>query len=289
MKEFLKKSIVICLIIFIILFELRRVEILVFRMDETIFNENFIHKTIGVVALIFFIIFLPNIGFKDKKPIRNISIGLALGLAAFLIAYSVECLVLFIKNNSLSLEFYVTRFSIESKEVEKYTTFGFIVICITFNVINVFMEEGFFRGVFTKILSKDHPERTAIIISAVLFGVWHIVSPFRDFLDGKTNFLTFLVVGLGYVILSFLMGLKWGMLYKLTGSLYAGMVDHFINNCIATNLLHVISGGEADNLMIVRVLIAQALSLTFISIWYFKEKKKQVIVIDSDVSSQQSK
>ena len=119
--------------------------------------------------------------------------------------------------------------------------------------------------------------------------MWHIVSPFRDFLDGKTNFLTFLVVGLGYVILSFLMGLKWGMLYKLTGSLYAGMVDHFINNCIATNLLHVISSGEADNLMIVRVLIAQALSLTFISIWYFKEKKKQVIVIDSDVSSQQSK
>ena len=271
--NFLKKSIVICLIIYLALFLLRSLEVLWLRMDESIFNENFIHKTIGVVALIFLIVFIPNIGFKDNKLIKNLAIGLALGLTAFLISYSFECLILFLKNGSVSLEFYVTRFSLKNNEVEKNTTFGFILLCILFNIINVFMEEGFFRGLFTKILSKDHPERFAIILSAILFGVWHIVSPFRDFIDGKSTFINFLVMGLGYIFLSFLMGLKWGMLYKLTGSLYAGMVDHFINNCIATNLLHVISSGEADNLMIVRVLIAQTLSLTFISIWYFKKKE----------------
>ena len=281
-REFFKKSIVICLIIYAILFAIRSVEILALRMDETIFNENFIHKTIGVIALIFFIILIPNIGFKDNKPIKNIGIGLALGVSAFLISYSVECLILSIKNGSVGLEFYVTRFSIESKEVEKYTAFSFILICIVFNIINVIMEEGFFRGLFTKILSKDHTVKISIIISAILFGVWHIVSPFRDFLDGESSFLNFLVMGLGYIILSFLMGLKWGMLYKLTGSLYAGMVDHFINNCIATNLLHVISGGEADSLMIVRVLIAQALSLAFISIWYHKAKNKEITTLDSE-------
>ncbi len=285
-SSFFKKTIIICLIIYVILFALRSIEILVLRLDESVFNENFIHKTIGVVALIFFIILLPNIGFKDKKPIRNILIGLGLGLTAFFISYSIECLNLSIKNGSVSLEFYVTRFSMESKEVEKNTGFGFIILCIVFNIINVVMEEGFFRGVFIRILSKDHSVRFAIIISAVLFGVWHIVSPFRDYLDGEASFLNFLVMGLGYIILSFLMGIKWGMLYKLTGSLYAGMVDHFINNCIATNLLHVISNGEADSLMIVRVLIAQALSLTFISIWYCRKKKKENVIENNQIESE---
>lgn len=52
----------------------------------------------------------------------------------------------------------------------------------------------------------------------------------------------------------------------MTGSLYAGMADHFFNNCIATNLLHVITESGIDEMMIVRVLIAQVLSFVVIAL-----------------------
>ena len=67
-------------------------------------------------------------------------------------------------------------------------------------------------------------------------------------------------LGVGYIILAGMMGIKWGLLYKMTGILYAGMADHFFNNCIATNLLHITTESGTDEMMIVRVMIAQLLS-----------------------------
>ena len=65
-----------------------------------------------------------------------------------------------------------------------------------------------------------------------------------------------------------MMGIKWLLMYRLTGSLYAGMTDHFFNNCIATNLLHLTTESGTDELMIVRVLIAQLLSFIVVTaIW----------------------
>ena len=42
------------------------------------------------------------------------------------------------------------------------------------------------------------------------------------------------------------------------------MADHFFNNCIATNLLHVITETGTDEMMIIRVAIAQLLSFTVV-------------------------
>ena len=54
---------------------------------------------------------------------------------------------------------------------------------------------------------------------------------------------------------STLIGLKYAMLAKITGSLFAGMADHFVNNTII-NILHVISISEIDQLQTVRISIA---------------------------------
>ena len=71
------------------------------------------------------------------------------------------------------------------------------------------------------------------------------------------------------------MGIKWGLLYKMTGSLYSGMADHFFNNCIATNLLHITTEEGIDDMMIVRVMIAQFLSFGIVlTIWLIRKKKQ---------------
>lgn len=72
-----------------------------------------------------------------------------------------------------------------------------------------------------------------------------------------------------------LMGIKWALMYRMTGSLYAGMADHFFNNCIATNLLHLSTESGTDELMIVRVLIAQLLSFAVVIAFWMKRKKEK--------------
>ena len=56
----------------------------------------------------------------------------------------------------------------------------------------------------------------------------------------------------------------------MTGSLYAGMADHFFNNCIATNLLHVTTESGIDEMMIIRVMIAQLLSFAVVLVVWKK-------------------
>ena len=67
---------------------------------------------------------------------------------------------------------------------------------------------------------------------------------------------------------SALVGFKFAMIGKLTGNLYMGIGDHFVNNTIV-NILHVINTeGEADQLTTVRISIAQSVSFTAVLIWF---------------------
>ena len=49
------------------------------------------------------------------------------------------------------------------------------------------------------------------------------------------------------------------------------------NNCIATNLLHVMTESGTDEMMIVRVLIAQCLSFGIVA-WIWRRRKQKVSI-----------
>ena len=83
-------------------------------------------------------------------------------------------------------------------------------------------------------------------------------------------------MGIGYIVLAGIMSLKWSLLYKLTGSLWVGLGDHLFNNVIVTNLVHVVSNNEVDNMQIVRILIGQLLSFIIVLVIYNKKMKERV-------------
>ena len=93
-------------------------------------------------------------------------------------------------------------------------------------------------------------------------------------MNGEMSFAAMVLMGIGYMILSGIMGIKWGLLYRVTGNLWAGLGDHLFNNTVATNMLHVISLTGADELQIVRIMIAQLISFVFVLAVYSKNKKQ---------------
>ena len=142
------------------------------------------------------------------------------------------------------------------------------------NIINVIMEEGMFRGFFLKIISKENTFFKSNLIVALLFGIWHFVMPLRSFIYGEINFISLFIMMIGYMILSGIMSVKWGLLYEMTGSLFIGIGDHLFNNIVATNLLHIVTVTGVDELQIVRIMIAQILSFIIIYMIYRKNKDK---------------
>ena len=144
------------------------------------------------------------------------------------------------------------------------------------------MEEGLFRGFYIEYINKKYDIRKAIFISALLFGLWHLITPIRSLIDGDMNFISFIIMSVGYVVLSGIMGIKWRLLYKMTGSVWMGLADHFFNNCIVTNLLNVVTSTGVDEMQIDRGLIGELTSFVAILI-YMKYKKIKIESFEKEI------
>lgn len=274
MKDIEKKRPVLsCIILFAICGVFRIIEYFVIKTDETIFAENFFHKAFGIAVLAVVLhsrgSTWKSIGFTKGKMVSDILKGFLLGGCCFLVAYSMECLTLYLTNQNVSLAFYISGFTLNGETV-RHGGFLFLLLCIVLNLINVWMEEGVFRGLFIKILAEKLSFIRAILLIAFLFGIWHLVMPFRDYVQGNLSLADSLIMGIGYIVLAGIMSIKWSLLYKMTRALWMGLGDHLFNNVIVTNLLHVISNGEADSMQIIRIMIGQMLSFAIITIWYRK-------------------
>lgn len=275
-KSIKKQPMLSCAIIFTVCSFARLIEYFIIRTDETVISENFLHKLFGIILLAIILRSLQSnwesIGFIRNGIISGIVKGFALGDFCFIVAYSIECLILYHINQNVSLAFYISGFSLNG-ETAKQDSILFLSLCVVFNLINVWMEEGIFRGLFMKILAPKLSFIRATLLIALLFGTWHWVMPLRDYMDGNTSLPNLLIMGIGYIILAGIMSIKWSVLYRITGALWVGLGDHLFNNVIVTNLLHVISNGEADSMQIIRIMIGQILSFSVVMLYYRKTAK----------------
>ena len=269
------KIVFIVLLIYISCFVFRGFEYFILRTDQTVWGEAFIHKLIGI--MIFYSVAklygmnLKDIGFGKNNVLRNLLKGLGFGLSVFIVAYITEILILIVQNKFAMVQIYVSAYAIDGN-IGNQTAFIFFIICILGNIINVVMEEGLFRGLFQKMLEYKYSFIVSAIISSVLFGVCHIMAPVRSYCDGMIGVSGLLVNMIMLVITSGIIGFKFCLLAKMTGSLYMSMSDHFVNNTII-NIFHVISDTGVDELQVVRIAVAQSLSFIIVLIFYRRNYK----------------
>ncbi|NCC10478.1 MAG: CPBP family intramembrane metalloprotease [Bacteroidia bacterium] len=101
----------------------------------------------------------------------------------------------------------------QSMDLLKINLFGLLAI----TVLGPIMEEFLFRGAITKVLLANYSPRQAILLSAALFGVFHL-NPAQ-------------------LVPAFLMGILFAWVFYKTGSLLLCMVMHILNNSISMALM----------------------------------------------------
>ena len=256
----------------------RTLEYFVLRTDQTGVGEAIVHKVLGIVIL--FVVSacvkltVTQIGFVKEKAFCNLVKGLAFGCSVFALAYGVEIMIAVSQGSFSSLQLYVSTYAI-SQNTGYRTEFLFFLICIIGNIVNVIMEEGIFRGLFTKLLNQKYTFVVSAMISSGLFGFWHMIGPVRNYVDGAVSMNGMIMNIAMLVVTSTLVGFKFAMLTQMTGSLYMAMGDHFVNNTIV-NLLHVVSDTGADEMMVVRVAIAQSVAFILVLLCYICRCRKSL-------------
>lgn len=273
----MKKPILLILGIYFICALVKDFEFLVLKTDQTFLEENIICKLFAIGVIFFCLhkmrISWSGIGFKKSGMIRGGLLGLFLGIVTFSISYSAEYLIL--KNMGLhpKFSFYIANFTISSQNVLG-VSMPALIICLLGNIINVWAEEGLFRGLLFQIGKTFYTQKTANLIQALLFGIWHVITVIVWVLDGSIGIPAALILSAGYLVLAGILGYEWGLCLALTGTLWAGVFEHFFNNFIS-NTLHVITETGVDELQIIRIVISNVLSLLIV-ILLTKARKRPV-------------
>ena len=258
-----KKPLLLILGIYLICELVKDFEFLVLKTDQTFLAENIICKLFAIGMIFFCLhklrISWNSIGFKRSGMIQSGILGLSLGIVTFSISYFVEYLIL--KNMGLhpQFAFYIANFTISNQNVIGLSMSA-LIICILGNIVNVGAEEGLFRGVLFQIGKMSYTQKTANLIQSLLFGLWHVITVVIWVLDGSIDIPTALIMSIGYIALAGILGYEWGLCFALTGTLWAGVFEHFFNNFIS-NTLHVITETGVDVLQIIRIVISNVLSL----------------------------
>jgi membrane protease YdiL (CAAX protease family) len=241
--------------------------------------DNFINKAAGIAILLLALKvfgYSPGgIGFRKDRP-RYLALGLITGALCFTAAYGIEFVILYVQGQAPRLEWYVSGFSLTGETV-KQAGFVAYLLCVVFNIVNVLMEEGVFRGLFIKLGTEKYSFAKANWFAALLFGVWHLSMPVKSVADGQMQLAEAVMMGIGYVTLAMIMGVKWGLWLRNSKCLWFGAAEHFFNNTI-TNILHIAGAGGDDEMQIVRIIFAQMLSLAITLIVNQRYKKNTAAV-----------
>lgn len=263
-----RRTIRIIGLIFLLLMIIRTIEIIFVKTDQTWIGENILHKICCIllvwIALDMLRLHPNDLGFAKKGLFTGLKYGLALGISTFFLAYAAEFTALLAMGKHPSLRFYITNFSLAQTHTTGNSLLA-VTVCLIGNLINVYAEEGLFRGLFRKIGMQHHSQKTANIIQALLFGLWHITNVINPLLDGSIKIAAAVLMGIGYIVLSGILAYEWGIYAAMTGTLWTGTFEHLFNNFIS-NSLHTATETGVDEQMIIRITLSNILSLLFVLI-----------------------
>jgi membrane protease YdiL (CAAX protease family) len=271
---------------FLIIFAMRLADSFLLRTDQGIIGELFTHKLAGIVLLALAVYFLrykwSDIGFKKDQLLSGILRGIVIGGTAFIVAYVIEIIIGIIQGKTPALQYYVTSYNITGN-TQLNSGILFIFICIIGNIINVIMENGIFNGLFITTAEKRYSFAKAnILFSSLLFGFWHSVMPFRNYIDGNQTIMGMLMTILLLFSTSFIFSVMVGMQYKQASSLWDGMTVHFINNA-CVNMFHVVfanaeTGAGTESNPTMRIAIAQTIMFIIVLVRWFMWKKQKIYI-----------
>jgi membrane protease YdiL (CAAX protease family) len=247
------------IILMLIAFSFRLIDIFVLRLDERL-GEIILSKTLGFGLVLLFVWAIGwkpgSIGFHGRRLSESLLIGVVITVLPFVIAYSVEWIVL----QGMGQE---PRLLFSAIDPKAGVTGGllFALWLVGGNFVNSFMEEGLFRGVMLNLNRIKLSFAKSIWLQALLFGIWHLVWVVKWYQTGVVS--TPGEIGMG-VVANFLpqicLGLVWGYAYLKTDNLWTAWIAHTLTNT-TLNLLHVATIDAMDPGMSIRMTTFSIVSL----------------------------
>lgn len=146
-------------------------------------------------------------------------------------------------------------------------------------LVSIFMKEFFFRGYIIRSARPTYSFADANIVQAVLYCAVSATTIVRNLALGqygglKENLPFAVMLILCFIVLDFISGIKWGLLFRVKGDIWASFFDHWFYRVFAYSLF--VSQTKVTRLSTMIYLIAvQTISFVMVYFYYKKERAKK--------------
>jgi len=242
------------LALFIIVVALRSIDIFALRLVE-LPDASIVSKVLGLLLVVGYLrVFqkpLSAIGLRA----RNFDKAFLIGGLSLIILYAVLYGVQFYRLSTTGESPRLVFGAIDQEAGVMGGSF-FTLFYLVGQFLNVFMEEGIFRGIMLPHLMRRFSFWKANLLQACLFGLAHLVFPFSKWVSGQVTGGEMLTEAAFLLFATTAGGLVFGYLYYRTGSLWTAVFAHLIDNSIGL-FFHIQTmnrlNAESDILMLASV------------------------------------
>ncbi|MEE1065761.1 MAG: lysostaphin resistance A-like protein [Acutalibacteraceae bacterium] len=246
-----------------------------------LFSTNIFARLIGTVALI---VFSSVLGFSLKKFcfktygwFFEVLYGLLFSIIPILIVYLCKYIYFLYRGyENLTLTFRPSGFT-ESDGSQKYIV-SVIVYVITILLVAVF-KEIFYRGYLITQFSGKYGVPVSILIQGIIYTLSFVPTLTYYWVSGRFEFqgplMSFFLI-CGHLFYNFISGIKWGMYYRVNGTVWMAVADHFMTNLIVSSFFFTESR-LPEKWYIIEVIVIQLISIClFIPFFLRRDRQNEL-------------
>lgn len=257
----------------IAVFAAQIIDVFFIRCDETIFGDVIFARIAGIIITF---IAAKKLGIRLKKRCLGrygwyfeLFYGIAFSVAPMLVVYAAELVYFKIKGyySDLYISFYPPTTEGGSLAAE-------LALYIFALLINVFFKE-IFRGFLLNGLYKKYGSKKSIYIQGFIGTLLSLVLMVGMAVHGvfsERETVDVAIIITASLVSTFISSVKWGFYYKVNGSIWMAMADHFVNSFVMT-CIYLSPDRLPDKWLLVKSLVVQVIScIIFIPFYYRRDR-----------------
>ncbi len=273
MKDLKEKRITITFFLTAFIFIIQAIDVFFIKSDNTIFGDTVIARVLGLFAVLAASKMLKfNIGRRCLGRFGwffELIYGIGFSLAPIVLIYAAELIYFKIKGfySDISI-FILPPNSTEKGLIPAIAAYAFALI------VNVVFKE-LYRGFMLNRLCKKLGEKKSNYVQSIIFTALSFLPAIGAFAEGgfknmpKADVVITISASAAAVFVS---SIRWGYYYKVNGSVWMEIADHFVNAFIMT-CIYLSPDRLPDKWLLVKSLVIQLIScVIFIPFYYRRDR-----------------
>lgn len=279
-----EKRVRMAIILTVIVLALQFVDVFLLHSQFKLTSINIISRLVSLIALMIlssiFRLNLKKFCFKSYGWFFEICNGILFSVVPFSIVYLFKFLYFYQRGyDNLQLTFLPSGFTEFEFSSDYFVPLLLYIISLLLLCI---FKEFFYRGYLITQFSEKLGVNKAIFIQSILYMLSFVPTIAYYLINGKFDFqghlMSFFLV-CGHLFYNLLSGIKWGYLYKVNGTVWMSVTDHFIHNFLITSLFFT-NHRLPEKWYIIEVISIQILSVIMCIPLYMRRDRENEIAAE---------